>query len=334
MPPAPARGLRPLARPLLASLARFARSTRGGATALTAAAVSVMLLGGTALVSDHLWLVGQRDLLRGAAEARERRPPFRRMKTLPPSWTDAQVETHLTALAERYARYNVLGNAPSTSLEEDDIEVELTVSRAQGAIAVRVSADTGGTLLSRHLYGVEGPSEMVAKAGSEVRTKAVEVVLAIDVSHSMRSNVEGGSDSRMAVVKRAAQAMLATLDVGNGPVALGLVPWERMVRVNGTLQSAWTTDGLVALPATRTYRAPWSDTKSASNAITQNMPASPSETWRGCLDQRAFDTDVDGIPLGVSAQVPTTSEPLVQWMYPAATYGLAYQLRGREPLRL
>ena len=316
------RRLRTLATPLLASLARFARSTRAGATAITAAAVSVMLLGGTALVSDHLWMVGQRDLLRGAAEAASV-ASVQEMKTLPESWTDAEVKTHLTTLAERYARYNVLENAPSKTLEADDITVDLTVSRAQGAISVRVSADTGGTLLSRYLYGVTGPAEMVAKAGSEVRTKAVEVVLAIDVSHSMKVQVPGGSETRIAVVKRAAQAMLTTLDVGNGPVAMGVVPWERMVRLDGTLRSDWTTKGVVALPATRTYRAPWSYTKSASNAVTQSLPSSPSETWRGCLEQRALDTTVGGVPTGVSASVPTQSAPIPQWMYPAQ-YGRAY----------
>ena len=314
--------LRPLATPLLAPLARFARSPRGGATALTAALVAVMLLGGTALVSDHLWMVGQRDLLRGAAEAASV-AAVQEMKTLPESWTDTKVKTHLTDLAERYARYNVLENAPSKTLEADDIKVDLTVSRAQGAIAVRVSADTGGTLLSRYLYGVTGPSEMIAKAGSEVRTKAVEVVLAIDVSHSMKNKVQGGSETRIAVVKRAAQAMLTTLDVGDGPVAMGIVPWERMVRLDATLRSDWTADGVVALPAKRTYRAPWRDSKSASNAVEQSLPSSPSETWRGCLEQRALDTTVGGVPLGISASVPTSSAPIPQWMYPAQ-YGRAY----------
>ena len=322
MPHTLPRRLRTLATPLLASLARFARSTRGGATALTAAAVAVMLLGGTALVSDHLWMVGQRDLLRGAAEAASV-AAVQEMKTLPESWTDAEVKTHLTTLAERYARYNVLENAPSKTLEADEVTVDLTISRSQGAIAVRVSADTGGTLLSRYLYGVTGPAEMVAKAGSEVRTKAVEVVLAIDVSHSMKDAVSGSSETRIAVVKRAAEAMLDTLDVGNGPVAMGVVPWERMVRLGTTLRSTWDTAGYVALPATKTYRAPWAYTESASNAVTQTLPDTPGETWAGCLDQRSLATNSGGVPTGVSTLVPTAADPIPYWMYPSE-YGLAY----------
>ena len=310
-----------LRRFLFASTVRFARSTRGGATAITATVLAVMLLGGTALVSDHLWMVGQRDMLRGAADAASF-AAVQEMKTLPADWSDDEVETHLLALAERYAYYNVIGNAPVT-LDEDDITVTVTVKRSEGAVAVRVDADTGGTLLSRYLYGVTGPAEMTAQGGSEVRTKAVEVVLAIDTSYSM-SHMASAGETRLAVVKRAAEAMLDTIDVGNGPVAMGIVPWERTVRLDDTLRTAWTSDGYVELPSTRTYRAPWSGTKSAANALTQTLPDSAPETWRGCLDQRALDSTVDGVPLGISSAVPTSSEPIPQWLYPPSEYGVAY----------
>ena len=95
------------------------------------------------------------------------------------------------------------------------------------------------------------------------------------------------------------------------------------MRLDATLQSDWTTDGVVALPAKRTYRAPWRDSKNASNAVEQSLPSTPSETWRGCLEQRALDTTVGGVPLGISASVPTSSAPIPQWMYPAQ-YGRAY----------
>ena len=323
MPPALFRHLARPATALLASLGCFARSTRAGATALTATVVALMLLGGTALVSDHLWMIGQRDLLRGAAESASV-AAVQEMKTLPMSWTDSEVETHLTALAERYARYNVLGNAPSKDLEASDVVVALKVNRSQGAVAVTVSAETGGTLLSRHLYGVTGPAEMVAQAGSEVRTKAVEVVLALDVSHSMKNRVHGGTEERISVVRRASKAMLNTLDVGDGPVAMGVVPWERMVRLDATLRADWNTDGVVALPATKTYRAPWNDTASAANALTQTLPSTGLPTWEGCLDTRSLSTTVDGVPTGLSGKVPTSSAPIPYWMYPSV-YGFAYQ---------
>ena len=47
----------------------FLRDIRGGATAIVAAAVTVLTLGGTALLGDHLWLIDQRDTLNSASEA-------------------------------------------------------------------------------------------------------------------------------------------------------------------------------------------------------------------------------------------------------------------------
>ena len=48
---------------------RFLGDARGGATALVAAAVALMTIGGTALVGDHLWLVDQRDVLKNASDS-------------------------------------------------------------------------------------------------------------------------------------------------------------------------------------------------------------------------------------------------------------------------
>ena len=54
---------------MLPMLPRFLRNTRGGATAITAVAVTIMSVAGAALVTDHLWLVDQRDTLKAAADA-------------------------------------------------------------------------------------------------------------------------------------------------------------------------------------------------------------------------------------------------------------------------
>ena len=51
------------------TIRRFLRGTRAAATAIAAAAVTVMTVGGAALVSDHVWLVDQRDALKSASEA-------------------------------------------------------------------------------------------------------------------------------------------------------------------------------------------------------------------------------------------------------------------------
>ena len=48
---------------------RFLRDTRAGATAIAAAAVTVMSVGGAALIGDHAWLIDQRDVPKTATDA-------------------------------------------------------------------------------------------------------------------------------------------------------------------------------------------------------------------------------------------------------------------------
>ena len=45
----------------------FVRDTRAGATAISAVAVTVMVVGGAALIADHRWLVDQRDVLNSSS---------------------------------------------------------------------------------------------------------------------------------------------------------------------------------------------------------------------------------------------------------------------------
>ena len=55
-------------RPLEA-MRRFVSDARAGATAIAAVAVTVMTVGGAALIGDHAWLLDQRDVLKAAADA-------------------------------------------------------------------------------------------------------------------------------------------------------------------------------------------------------------------------------------------------------------------------
>ena len=48
---------------------RFLRQTRGGATSIAAVGVTMIALGGAALIVDHNHLVGQRNILQSAADA-------------------------------------------------------------------------------------------------------------------------------------------------------------------------------------------------------------------------------------------------------------------------
>ena len=69
-------------------------------------------------------------------------------------------------MAERYARFNVLGNT-SGELEPEDVEVTLDVDRAAGTVGVSVKADVADTLFAKWLYGYEGPGEVTTQAGAE-----------------------------------------------------------------------------------------------------------------------------------------------------------------------
>ena len=87
----------------------FFRETRAGATAITAAAVTVMSLFGTALIVDHVWLVDQRDMLKSAADAAAVAATLK-LQELPGSMSDEDVRAELQAVAERYIRFNLAEN--------------------------------------------------------------------------------------------------------------------------------------------------------------------------------------------------------------------------------
>ena len=274
-------------------LRRFLRETRA-AVGITAAAVSIMVLGGAALIGDHLWMVGKRDLLQRAADAAAVAVTFE-LRRRSASETDAEVEAALQPLAERYARFNVLGNT-SGELEPGDVEVTLDVDRAAGTVEVAVKADVAGTLFAKWLYDYEGPGVVTTHAGAERDTTKAEVVLAIDVTTSMVENLAGdlpgaGELSRMEIVRRAAHMLVDILDPGDeeSMIAVGVVPWHINVRLNETMRAAWERDGWAVYPASKTYPKPY---RRAYGSLlpppeTWPMPAKP-EKWQGCLDQRAL----------------------------------------------
>ena len=204
-------GARGSGRRLLAPLGRFLRDTRAGATAITAAALVMMTLGGTALIVDHLWLVGQRDALKSAADAAAVAATLELLE-LPSNMSDGEVEAALQPTAERYVRFNVSGNLPADARRrmEETLEVSLMVDRAAGVVDVAARADLGGTLLSALLLDYAGPEDGIAvEAGVGAEVNPIEVVLAIDISGSMRRDLEGNwahhsPDNRINTVKRAA----------------------------------------------------------------------------------------------------------------------------------
>ena len=291
------------ARPLR-SFRRFLRETRA-AVGITAAAISIMVLGGAALIGDHLWMVGKRDLLQSAADAAAIAATFE-LRRRPGSESDAQVEAALKPVAERYARFNVLGNTAG-EIEPEDIEVTLDVDRAAGTVGVSVKADVADTLFAKLLYGYEGPGEVTTRAGAERDTTKAEVVLAIDVTTSMDDDLAGewpgaGELSRMDIVRKAAHVLVDILDPGNeeSMIAVGVVPWHINVRLDGTMRADWKRKRWAVYPRSKTYPKPSDPMPSAE---TWTMPAEPPEEWRGCLDQRTLTGRRP--PPGLSAALPS-----------------------------
>lgn len=88
------------------SFRRFLRDPPGGATAIAAAVVTVMAVGGTALIGDHVWLVDQRDVLKTASDAAAVAATLemaRLMDELPDIEDDA-LKAKLKKAAERYVK--------------------------------------------------------------------------------------------------------------------------------------------------------------------------------------------------------------------------------------
>lgn len=83
------------------SISRFLRDTRAGATAIVAVAVSLMTLGGTALIVDHVWLVYQRDLLRASTDSAGVAATLE-LQNLSAALSDEDAEARLQPVARRY----------------------------------------------------------------------------------------------------------------------------------------------------------------------------------------------------------------------------------------
>ena len=221
---------------------RFLRETRAGATAIAAAAVTMMTLGGAALIVDHVWLVHQRDLLKSATDAAAIAATLE-LQAFSRTMSDEDAATRLQPVAERYVWFNLAGNLSEASRTKmsETLDVKVEVDQSLGSIDVTANADLGGTLLSRWLYAYTGP-KMTADSGVEGSLGATEIVLAIDTTGSMNSSLDGstrgGPDSRMSIVKKAAVDLVDVLEsFPNSVVAVGIVPWTWRVRLNASTRA-------------------------------------------------------------------------------------------------
>ena len=278
-------------------MARFLAETRAGATTFVAVGITIMIVGCAALIIDHDHLVGQRDLLKSAADAASMAATLE-LPELPRTLSDADTESRLLAVARKYAVLNVLGNVDDPDLESDDVVVVLDVDRAAGTVSATVQADIGETLMASWLFDYLGPGTIVTRSGVESAGSAVEVVLAIDVSTTMRFTLGNFDpnhprfshlDSRMEIVKRAALNLVDILDPNaEGQVAIGVVPWHNVVRLSPQVRHHWALRGWAQYPHSRRYAlAYFCETDGACTAsdLIQSLSASPASEWRGCLDE-------------------------------------------------
>ena len=284
------------------SFARFLRDTRAGATAITAAAVVMMTVGGAALIVDHVWLVNQRDMLKSATDAAAVATTLG-LLDLPASMADEDVENALQPVAERYVRFNVSGNIPSGARArlEETLDVSLDVDRAAGLVDVDARADLGGTLLSKWFLDYAGPPEGIAvDAGVGAAISATELVLAIDITGSMRYALNGdrvpnsSPNSRISIVRTAALDLVDILaSREDATIAVGLVPWNYRVRLGQSTRAEWARQGWALYPTSRTYphpgRGPGVDRYPPE---VQTLPAQSRlptgcRDWLGCVDMRS-----------------------------------------------
>ena len=213
---------------------RFLRDVKGGATSITAAIVTVMAVGGTALISDHLWLVDQRDVLKSAADAATLAATLERNR-LPDGLNDRKLKKKLRATAKRYVKLN-LAHLPKDRYERavETLSVKVFPNRHQDTVGVTVEADLGGALFASRLpifAGYTDPSETRVESGVERVREPVDLVLALDTSISMRLDLKGSETgdpdrSRLEIVRRAA---LQVVDIFDGSAHIGVIPWSSVV---------------------------------------------------------------------------------------------------------
>ena len=281
---------------------RFLRETRAGATTIAAVAVTMMTLGGTALIVDHVWLTDQRDLLKSATDAAAIAATLE-LQDISGTLSDEDAATSLHPIAERYVRFNLAGNLPEASRAKmsDTLVVTVEVDQSLGSIDVTADADLGGTLLSKWLLAYSGPEKMEADSGVEGSLGATEIVLAIDTTGSMHYSLDGstrgGPTSKMAIVKKAAVDLVDVLEsFPNSVVAVGIVPWTWRVRLNASTRARWETEGWAVYPTERTYPHPTRGPPGSDRYLpeTQSLPARSRlpqayRAWLGCPDMRLED---------------------------------------------
>ena len=335
---------------------RFLRDVRGGATSIFATMVAVMTVAAAALIVDHNWLVDQRDTMKYASDAAAVAATIEMTRPGVQSKSDSELIEHLEEVAKTYVTLNLLhlsGERLKTAKDSLNENVKVTPDRDSNTVKVEVSADLGGTLFSRHLPimgNYEGPEDGIgAVAKVEGTSNPIEVVLAIDISGSMDWTLENnapkadGSDSRMAIVRRAATALVDIVAPNRGNrIAVGLVPWQAQVRLDSATRTAWKdkADPWAEYPKTRHYDAPYRckpygscsvDVANIKEDYEKKQHFPQDEDWLGCLDEHRVDehgnADLPGQTEAALMSLPSVNA-FAQGLY-VSSHGFAYDCLQR-----
>ena len=273
---------------------------------------------------DHVWLVDQRDTLKAASNAAAvaATQEMNRVLAGNPDIGDDDLQAALKPVAEAYALANLLHlSGARLTRAKATLVVEVEPDRSQNTVDVNVQADLGGFLLAGRLpflSGVDQIDSMTVAARVESVTNPIEVVLAIDVSHSMNGKLDGGvadedkgDKSRMDIVQDAAKALVGILGPdADDRVAVGVVPWHHNVRLADATATDWSksTNLWAQYPTKRTYGVPYECQPSSDpckpDAVVADLPSSAPEddAWNGCLDGHRMGSS------GTSAAAPEVAD--------------------------
>lgn len=182
-------------------------------------------------------------------------------------YTDLQNAADAAALAGASAR---IADNKSKSTAEQVFDAEVLTYGVDGAISrtVRVSADnevvvSASSVMPTSFLGIFGKKSLTVNVNSMAKQSFLkpEVALVLDVSGSMRATM--GTDTRIGVLKTAANELIDTLDANAQPGSLpkfAVVPFNMNVNV-GVANAAIVQD--------------------------TNNPLFSGTSWAGCVIERA-----------------------------------------------
>ena len=287
------------------------RGTRAAATSLMAVLVAVMAIGGGAFISEHVWLLDQRDTFKGATNAASvgATQEMEQLLATGSTLSDDDLQTHLEPVARAYIVANLL-HLPADRLAraKETLAIGVAINRGTSRVEVTAKADLGGTLFGDVMPlfgGYSGPETMQASAAIECSGSAIEVVLALDVTASMHARIDtslpaGSNNRRLNAVIDAAKVLVEELrsTCDERSIAVGIVPWDKTVRVPNA--ATWKQNNWVNIGINRTGTIP--------------------SDWAGCVEDRHHDADsLDAIALAsatsMSLDLPATS-PFPVFIYP------------------